>query len=123
MQEMKRKPAVYLLGILPVLLTGTMTLAISLTGVYARIKGIPESAIPRINGILITLPALLLWLPIALLLSNFVLFVVPPLRRIAEGYAAESNHPGFSESQRQLARIAVIMSMVCVPLILLGFIL
>jgi hypothetical protein len=50
------------------------------------------------------------------------LFAVPPLRRIAEKYILQSSHPGFAESQRQLGKMALIMALLCVPLILLGFI-
>ena len=90
---------------------------------YARITGASLSSLPRLNGLLISLPALCLWVPIALLFANCVLFAVPPLRRIADTYTTQANRPGFFDSQRQLARFAFITALICVPLIVLGFIL
>ena len=73
------KPLVYLAVILPILGSGSVSLVCALVLAYARIKGIPESGVPNLNGILISLPALFLWIPISLLLANLVLFCVVPL--------------------------------------------
>jgi hypothetical protein len=118
-----KKPAVYLLVILPIFLAGAIAVSTGLVALYARMVEIPQSSIPRLNGLLISLPALFLWIPIALLLANCVLFVVPPLRKIAETYTAQARRPGFGESQRVLGKVALVMAANCVPMIVLGFVL
>lgn len=120
---MRKNPTLYLAVILPIFVIGAISVVVGLETAYARMTGIRLSSVPALNGILISIPALLLWVPVALMLANGVLFVVPPLRRIAESYAASANLPGFQESQRQLARMALVMGSICVPLIVAGFIL
>lgn len=100
-----------------------MAVFIGLTEAYSQIHGIPKSLIPDLNGFLITLPAFFLWVPIALLLSNCLLWVVPRLRRTAENYATEAKRPNFAESQKQLAKLALAVSTLCLPLIVIGFLL
>src|SRR5882724_5114728 len=100
MPKSQKKPAIYLLVILPILGIGGISVVIALQSAYARITGASLSSLPRLNGLLISLPALCLWVPIALVFANCVLFAVPPLRRIA-----------------------LIMALICVPLIILGFML
>ena len=117
------KPPIYILLIFPILLGGGLPLVVGLIKAYARISGHPLAAIPNINGLLIALPAFFLWLPLALLLSNTVLFVVPPLRRIAERYTAQAGRPGFRQSQILFGKIAILAAAICIPLIALGFIL
>jgi hypothetical protein len=119
----RRKPVVFLLVILPVLLGGFLALLVGLIYAYAELNGIPRNAIPNTNGLLIALPALVLWIPVALIISNWALHVVPTLRRRAEQYASESGHPAFVESQRQLSIAALIAAAVCIPLLILGFVL
>jgi hypothetical protein len=122
MTEGKRKPRVYLAIILPMLLGGGFVVIGGLLHLFATLRGISTNAIPDRNGMLIALPAFLAWGPIALVLSNVVLRVVPPLYRIAEGYRlASPRTPDFGTSQRQLGRIATGMALVTVPLIALGF--
>jgi hypothetical protein len=123
MPKMQKKPAVYLLVILPIFVIGGISVVIGLETTYARMAGVSLSSVPSLNGFLISLPALFLWVPVALLLANCVLFVVPPLRKVAETYAAEAKRPGFLESQRKLGRLALIMALICIPLIMLGFML
>lgn len=118
-----KKPVAFLWIILPTLLGGFLAVVTGLIYAYAKLNGIPRSAIPDLNGLLITLPALVLWIPIALILSNLALHAVPVLRQRAEQYASESGHPGFMESQRQLSVAALIAAAVCVPLLILGFML
>jgi hypothetical protein len=111
MTEGKRKPRVYLAIILPMLLGGGFVVIGGLLHQFATLRGMPTNAIPDRNGMLI-----------ALMLSNVVLRVVPPLHRIAEGYRlASPRTPDFGTSQRQLGRIAAGMALVTVPLIALGF--
>ena len=88
---------------------------------YATLHGIPVGAIAQTNGLLIGLPALFLWIPIAFLLANVILATVPPLRRIALDYVAKTGRPGFSESQNQLLKLFKWSAFVCVPLIALGW--
>jgi hypothetical protein len=120
---MQKKPAIYLLVILPILGIGGILVIIELETAYASIVGIPLSAIPNLNGFLIFIPAFFLWIPVALLVSNMVLFVLPPLRRVAEKYASEGKRPGFLESQKELGKVMFIMAIICIPLIVLGFLL
>ncbi len=82
----------------------------------------PRSAVPNLNGMLIALPAVFLWIPVSLLLSNAILYVIPPLRRIAEGYASKADLPSFVESQRALLKVAAVFTLISVPLIVLGYI-
>jgi hypothetical protein len=87
----QRKSVVYLLVILPTLAGGAVCLLTALVETYSHVTGMPRSSMPRLNGLLMTLPALFLWIPISLLIANIVLYRVPPLRRIAERYAPEAS--------------------------------
>lgn len=71
--------------------------------IYAAAHEIPLGAVPRPNGLLVALPTLFLWMPLALSLANGILNVVPPLRRVAEKHAGEVGQPGYRESQRTLS--------------------
>jgi len=115
-----RRPAIYLVVILPLIAFGVavMYLAVNL---YARSHNAPIHAVPDVNGILIAVPIFLLWIPVALLLSNLIIRAVPPLHRIAESYVASSNRPGFGASQLQLAKVLLWLAFVCVPLIAVGW--
>ena len=119
---MEKKPAIYLIVILPILLAGGVSIISVLLNAYTRATHIGLSAIPNLNALLIALPAIFLWIPVTLLLSNCVLYAVPPLRRVAESYVSRTMRPGFVESQKQLGRAAFVIAIFCVPLIILGFI-
>ena len=114
------KPIIYLLVILPILGLGGLSLMLGFMKAYAHIHGIRESAIPNLNGALITLPALFLWIPMSLVLANLVLFVVPPLRRIAERHTAQK-WANIRRVQWALLKLTWWFAIVCVPLIALGF--
>jgi hypothetical protein len=118
----EKKPILYLLVILPILVGGGLFAIIAVQTAYCRIAGVSLSSMPNLNGFLLSLPVFFLWIPIALILSNCVLHVVPPLKKVAEDYVSRTNAPGFAESQRQLTRFALFMALICVPLIFLGFI-
>src|SRR5215475_11421113 len=118
--DMARRPIIYLAVVLPMMLLG-VGVVIALIETFSELRGVPRSAIPNLNGALISLPAFVLWLPISLLLSNCVLYAVPSLRRVAERFVLEARRPSFRESQRQLLQIAAVIALVCVPLIVLGF--
>ena len=81
---MKKKPAILLIVILPTLMLGWLGLVVGAQFAYAHVHGISPSQIPNVNGLLLSLPVVFLWIPLALLVSNLILFVIPPLRRIAE---------------------------------------
>jgi hypothetical protein len=119
--DLQRKPSIYLLVILPILVVGGFCVVVALLGAYSGVSGVPLSNLPNLNGLLIALPGLLLWLPLSLLLGNVVLYSIPPLRRIAEEYALQADRPGFVESQKALLKILGVVALVCVPLIVLGF--
>jgi hypothetical protein len=121
--EIQRKPIVYLLVNLPIIAGGGVCLLLTLIEAYSRVKGVAHSAIPRLNALLITLPAFFLWIPIGLLVSNLVLYFISPLRRIAAEYVVRSGHPGFAESQNGILKLLRIVALVCIPLVLLGFML
>jgi len=122
-RNVQRKPFIYLLVILAILAGGSMGLIVTIIEAYSQVKGVAYSGIPGLNGLLITLPALFLWIPISLLISNLVLYSISPLRRIAEQYVARSGHAGFADSQKGLLKMLGIFALVCLPLIVLGFIL
>jgi hypothetical protein len=119
----QRKPIVYFFVILPLLWGGAMGIAIGMLSAYSYITGIPPADVPNKNGLLILLPSFCLWIPVALVLGNCVLHLLPPLRRIAEDYTASSKQPGFAETQKMLLRITTLWAAVCIPLITLGFVL
>jgi hypothetical protein len=121
MSPSKNKPPVYLLVILPILVIGGVCVFSGLLHVYCDIKSIPPSAVPNLNGALISLPAIFLWIPVSLLLGNLVLYCVPPLRRVAKQLVRESGLPGFLESQKAMLKLLLILASICIPLIVLGF--
>lgn len=120
--DARRKPAIYLMVILPVLVVGDMILVVGLTNLYSQFKNVSLSDLPNLNGMLISLPAIFLWIPCSLLISNLIIRLTPPLRVVAEKYTAQSNGPSFGESQKRLLKVLYIFAMICVPLILLGFV-
>jgi len=103
-----------LLGLAPV---------VALERLYARTAGVDISAVPSPNGVLIAVPTLILWVPLALIFSNLVLYAVPRLRSTADAYAAANPAlvPSFGASQRRLAKVTVLLAAICVPLIAWGF--
>lgn len=113
-----RKPLIYLAVILPMLLGGGLAILLVLVKTYTTFHA---REVPPVSGLLITLPALALWIPLSLLISNVVLFAVPPLRRVAETYAAQNDRPPFTDSQARLKRLTALFSVLCLPLIALGF--
>ncbi len=118
-----RKPFVYLLVLLPILGGGGLLLIAGLIQAYSHVHGVPRSAVPDMNGLLISLPASLVWIPISLFLANLVLWFVPPLRRIEERHSARSGRPGFADSQKALLKALGFCALFCLPLIALGFVL
>jgi hypothetical protein len=106
---------------LPILEVGGTSLVFALLSSYARLKRIPIGAIPQLNASLIAFPAFFLWIPISLLLGNTILFLVPPLRRLAERHTTRSHGPSFRKAQVLLAKLAFFFAIVTVPLIALGF--
>ena len=115
-----RRPRIYLVVILPLLAFG-MVVTYLAVNLYAGAHNVPIHAVPDVNGILIAVPIVLLWIPVALLLSNLIIRAVPSLHRIAESYVASSNRPGFGASQLQLTKVLLWLALVCVPLIAVGW--
>lgn len=118
-----KKPTIYLLTILPVLIAGAMAIIIGLISAYSKMAGIELNAIPNLNGILISLPAFFLWIPISFIISNLLLYFVPPLRAVAENYAEKTEGSSYKDSQKGLWKITLYMSVICLPLIAMGFVL
>jgi hypothetical protein len=115
-----RRPSIYLLVILPLLLLGGIVSSL-VVGAYAASRAIPIAAIPQVNALLLAIPTLSLWIPLALLLANVILNAVPPLRRTAEGFTAIAGRPAYPESKRQLRTFLAWSALVCIPLIALGW--
>lgn len=119
----QRKPLIYLAVILPVFLGGALGIVYVLMRAFAHVRDVPLNAIPDLNGLLMALPAALLWIPVSLLVSNLILLVVPPLRRRAASYAASTGSVSFGVSQLAVLRATLWFGLLCVPLITLGFVL
>ena len=117
-----RKPVIYLIIIMPILLIGIFVLCKILTTSFSLYRNIPVSSIPNINGMLIVLPAFILWIPVSLFISNVILFVVPSLRKIAEQQVENGKSFNLIQSQKMLLKVSAFHAMVCVPLIIIGFI-
>ncbi|MCE9562108.1 MAG: hypothetical protein K8U57_08640 [Planctomycetes bacterium] len=120
---MHPKPVVYLLVILPTLVLGGLAFVTALILAYTQVRGVPRNAIPNLNGMLIGLPALVLWVPMSLLFSNLVLVLVPQLRQIADEYVSKNVRHGFVESQMALLKVSGVVALICLPLIVSGFVL
>jgi hypothetical protein len=116
------RPRIYLFVVLPLLVLGGLLIIFLSLAAYATAVGIPLRAVPELNAFLIALPALFLWIPVSLLIANIVLTSVPPLRRIAEAYAIANGRPDYRTSQQQLSKLIGWTACVCVPLILLGWV-
>ena len=116
------RPRIYLVVILPLLALGAPLFASLALAAYAAAMGVPLSTVPEANAFLIVLPALFLWIPLSLLIANVVLTSVPPFRRIAQAYVTTNARPDYRASQRQLWRVLGWTACVCVPLLLLGWI-
>ena len=116
------RPRIYLVVILPLLAVGGLLVVSLALGAYATSAGVPLRAVPQANALLIALPAFFLWIPASLLIANAVLSLVPVFRRTAEAYVAANECPDYRTSQRQLARVFGWTACVCVPLILLGWV-
>jgi hypothetical protein len=117
---MGRRPRIYLAVILPSLALGVIV-AYLVVGMYAASHDVPIYAVPDLNGILIAVPTLILWIPVALLLANVVIRAVPPLRRVADSYVTSLERPDFGTSQRQLIKVLLWSAFVCVPLVVVGW--
>jgi hypothetical protein len=115
-----QRPRIYLAIILPLLLVGLVPV-VAMQWFYARSLGMPLSAIPSPNGILIAVPTFILWIPLALMASNLILYAVPSLRSIAVTFAAEAGMPPLIEIQRRLALFALALAVICIPLVAWGF--
>ena len=120
---MTRKPTAYLVVLVPMILGGGIGTYLASLWMFSYLRQIPKAEIPALNGFLITLPAFFLWLPIALWLSNLVIFATPPLRKLAEEYVARARKPNFQDSQVALARVIRWTAAICMPLIIAGFVL
>lgn len=117
-----RKPLIYLAVSLPMLVAGSILVLVALLKAFTCLHGIAFHSIPDLNGFLISIPALLVWIPWSLLLSNAVLRHTPYLKDLADRYADESSTPGYAQSQHVLLRLAILFSVIGIPIIAFGFI-
>ena len=112
-----RKPLVYLCVLLPLLVAGGMAAAFGAITLFARSRGIAVAEVADMPGILLSISALLLWIPPCLMLGNGILFAIPPLRRIAEAHVRRRGAPDVPTTQRDLARFALGSAAVTLPVI------
>lgn len=119
----RSKPPIYLAVFLPVFSSGAFGIVYLLMRVFAHIRDMPLNAVPELNGLLIGIPALFLWIPVSLLVANLILLALPPLRRRAASYAASTDSLSFRGSQLAMLRATFWLGLLCLPLIALGFIL
>jgi len=114
------RPPIYLLVILPLLVLGGIFVPYALVSALAGLKGIPISMISNPSALWVVIPGLLLWIPLSLLLANFVINLVPSLRKTAQKYTAESGQPGFAQSQLRLFLFLLSTGVVCIPALAYG---
>jgi hypothetical protein len=112
-----RKPAIYLAMVLPLLIGGSLLVFWLLLSAYATAHAVPISAISDAKALLLVMPGFVFWVPLCLLISNGILYAVPPLRRIAERHVAATRRSDFRQSQRQLLTFSIIAAAVCLPII------
>ncbi len=117
-----RKPAIYLAVIVPLLIGGGILVPWAMVSAYAATRSLPVSAIADTAALPLAISGLLLWIPACLLLASAIMFAVPPLRRIAERYAATAARPEFAQSQRQLLKALLVGIVVCTPVIVAVFV-
>jgi hypothetical protein len=111
----------YLAVILPLLVGGGILVPWALVSAYAATRTLPVSAIADTATLPLAILGLLLWIPAGLLLANGIMFAAPPLRRVAEQYAASAAQPDFARSQRQLLKALLLSVVVCAPVIVAVF--
>lgn len=115
------RPVVFLTVLLPLVLGGMLAGSVGLVALLARATGTTLATVPNIAAIVVGTCGLLLAIPAALMAANLVLFVVSPLRRIAEDDVARNGRPDFRASQRALWRMFLMMAAVLVPIIAATF--
>lgn len=116
-----RKPAIYLWVIVPILWGGAIAIPTCLLLVHAAMRGVRMSEVPDATALMITIPAFIVWIPAALVLSNFVMAAIPSMRRIAQEYSRRTGTSGFFKSQLQLMGLTAIFAVICIPIIIYGF--
>lgn len=120
---LNRKPRAYLLVMLPLSIGGGLGIILALIHAYSRMHGISPAEVTDRNAMLITVPAFFLWMPLSLIISNFIIRMIPPLRKIANDFVSQTNSPGYEVTQKSLLKLFVGLAVVCMPLIVIGFIL
>ena len=115
-----RRPRIYLLVILPLLILGGILVPYALVSALAGLKGMPVSMVSSPRALWVVIPGLLLWIPISLLLANFAINLIPPLRKTAQRYSTESGQPGFAQSQLRLFFVLLGTGVVCIPALAYG---
>ena len=69
-----RRPPIYLAVILQISVGGSVAIIVVVLRAFVRLRGIDPTAIPNLNGMLISLPILFLWIPVSLVIANVVPF-------------------------------------------------
>src|SRR3954468_16814934 len=119
MPKPPRMPAVYLVVMLPIFAIGGAVISAMTIAMYAMVAGVPPSSVSRTTAVLISMHVLLPWIPLSLMLANYVLFSAPSLRKVAEKYTAEAGHPGLRESQKKLGIAALVLAAFSLAIVLL----
>lgn len=112
-----RKPLVYLCVLLPLLVAGGTATALGTLALFARSRGIMVREVADGPGIARSIGALLLWVPLGLMLGNAMMPAAPALRRIADDHVRRHAAPDFGTAQRGLARCALGIAGVVLPVV------
>jgi hypothetical protein len=120
-KDQPQRPLVHLFVGMPMLFVGFVCIGVTLLSVYSSFANIRRAEIPELNKTLIMIPAFFLWLPISFLLSNLLIYHITPLRRATERYVKKAGRPGYAQSQKGLLKALLIVAAICIPLIVLGF--
>ena len=74
----------------------------------------------RLNTALVLFPSIFVSICPAMLLTNWLVYLIPPARRAMD--SEDRGHRGvdYSSSQRALSKLGFLISLVCLPLILVG---
>ena len=74
----------------------------------------------RLNTALVLLPIIFMSLCPAMLLTNFLVYRIPPARRAMDLEDHEYAGVDYASSQRALSKLGIWIGLVCLPLILVG---
>ena len=65
---MQKKPAIYLVVIMPMMLCGWLAIFYALLRAYEAVNGVPISSYPDLKSSLVLVPGFFLWIPASLMI-------------------------------------------------------